>query len=80
MYYVYLIRSLKNVHKTYVGHTDNMKLRLEKHNSGGSPHTAKYTPWELVTFVAVNDKEKAINLEKYFKSGSGHAFAKKHLW
>lgn len=33
-----------------------------------------------VTYVAFSDELKAVNFEKYLKSGSGHAFAKRHLW
>jgi hypothetical protein len=29
---------------------------------------------------ALADKMKALELERYFKSGSGHAFARRHLW
>jgi putative endonuclease len=54
--------------------------RLKKHNAGGSPHTARFKPWELVATVGVQTKEKAAELEHYFKSGSGHTFAHKHLW
>jgi hypothetical protein len=37
-------------------------------------------PWKLVTYVAFSDIEKARAFERYLKSGSGHAFAKKRLW
>ena len=80
MYYVYLLRSLSNPKKTYIGMTDDVDARLRKHNEGGSPHTSKYRPWELVANVGVRTKTKAAELEKYFKIGSGHAFARKHLW
>jgi putative endonuclease len=80
MYYVYLLRSQSNAKKTYVGMTDDVAARLQKHNAGGSPHTSKYRPWELIASVGVRTKDKAAELEKYFKTGSGHAFAHKHLW
>jgi len=80
MYYVYLLRSLSKPNKTYVGMTDNVDARLLKHNAGGSSHTSKYRPWELVATIGVQTKEKAAELERYFKTGSGHAFAHKHLW
>ena len=80
MHYVYLLRSLSNSRKTYVGMTDDVSARLQKHNAGSSPHTSKHRPWELVASIGVRTKEKAAELEKYFKIGSGHAFARKHLW
>ena len=80
MYYVYLIRSLIDPDKVYIGHTDNLKERLATHNSGGSLYTKKDRPWELVMFLGFKDKLKATAFEKYLKSGSGNAFAKKRLW
>ena len=80
MYYVYLLKSLVNLKKTYIGMTDNVQIRLEMHNEGRCPFTSRYRPWELVAFVAVKSKAHAVELERYFKSGSGHAFAHKHLW
>lgn len=81
MYYVYLIKSLKNPSKTYIGYTSNVEERLDRHNSGGGPvYTQTHKPWELITYVAFNTEAKAIAFEKYIKVGSGHAFAKKKLW
>ena len=80
MYYVYLIRSELSPNQIYVGLTDDLKVRLQKHNEGGSPHTSKYKPWHLVSYHAFTDREKAAEFEAYLKSGSGRAFAKKRLW
>jgi len=80
MKYVYLIRSISNPEQRYVGVTDNLKARVKKHNEGGSPHTAKFKPWELVTYIGFLDDAKAIEFEKYLKSGSGRAFSNKRLW
>src|SRR5262249_53424606 len=49
------------------------------HNAGKSPHTAKFRPWRLVTYIAFSDERKAIDFERYLKSASGRAFAKKRL-
>jgi hypothetical protein len=40
----------------------------------------KYTPWRVVTYLAFSDENKAAAFERYLKSGSGHAFARKRLW
>lgn len=80
MYYVYLLRSLKDPLKKYIGYTTNLKQRLETHNSGGSVYTEQYRPWKLITYVAFDSQEKAIAFEKYIKVGSGAAFAKKRFW
>jgi putative endonuclease len=64
----------------YIGVTSSLEQRLAEHNAGKSPHTSKFAPWELVTYVAFSDRQKAEIFERYLKSGSGHAFAKKRLW
>jgi len=79
IYYVYIIRSIKFPSKKYIGFTSNLAERLKKHNSGGSPYTSKYKPWEVITSIKFHDKEKAIKFEKYLKSHSGRAFASKHF-
>ena len=80
MHYVYLIRSIADPVQTYIGLTDDLKSRLNKHNEGGSPHTSKHKPWKLVTYLAFSSREQAAEFEAYLKSGSGRAFAKKRLW
>lgn len=79
MFYVYILRSLKNPEKVYVGYTTDIDQRLTAHNEGKSLYTAKYSPWSLHSYVALQDEAKAIELEKYLKSGAGKAFTKKHL-
>ncbi|HAX61931.1 MAG TPA: hypothetical protein DCX95_05180 [Elusimicrobia bacterium] len=76
MYYVY---SLKCKYGYYVGCTDNIKDRLERHQNGYVPATVNRLPVELDFYFAINDKHKAFAFEKYLKSGSGRAFTKKHF-
>ncbi len=80
MHYVYLIRSVGFPSQTYVGFTADLKQRMSAHNSGASKHTAKYRPWDLVSYHVFADESKAQAFEYYLKSGSGQAFAKKRLW
>ncbi len=80
MYYVYLIESESVPGRRYVGLTSDLRRRLDDHNAGKSPHTAKYKPWRLVTYIAFSDRRKAEEFERYLKSGSGHAFANRRLW
>ena len=80
MYYAYILESLKYPNQHYIGHTSNLKERLCKHNTGGCPHTSKYRPWKIKLYVAFEDLEHAQKFEHYLKSGSGHAFAKRHFW
>lgn len=65
--------------RIYTGISHNPESRLEDHNSGKSPHTQKYKPWELIFYSAFTDKESAIKFEKYLKTSSGIAFRNKRL-
>jgi putative endonuclease len=80
MYFVYLLESVSSAGQRYVGLTSDLDRRLSEHNAGKTPHTSKYIPWRLVTYVAFSTERKAMEFERYIKSGSGHAFAKKRLW
>jgi putative endonuclease len=80
MFYVYHLRSLSHPEQRYTGFTENLKQRFSAHNQGGSIHTRKYMPWELVGYHAFSDIRKAKAFETYLKSGSGKAFANKRLW
>lgn len=48
MYYVYLLRSTAFPDQRYIGFTKDLRKRVAVHNAGGSVHTAKYKPWELI--------------------------------
>jgi putative endonuclease len=78
MKYVYILESLNGLH-FYVGIADDVPARLLKHNAGEVPHTSKYRPWRVRTYIAFTDENLAFAFERYLKSGSGMAFAKKHL-
>jgi len=77
--YVYLLRSVEHPEEVYSGLTDDLRKRLKVHNAGGSPHTSKFKPWKLVTYLAVSDEARAIAFERYLKTGSRRAFAAKRL-
>ena len=77
--YVYILESLTSAGGFYIGLTDDMAHRLAKHNEGGVPHTARLRPWRVKTAIAFRDRTKAAAFEKYQKSPSGRAFAKKRL-
>lgn len=78
MWYVYFLQ-LQN-DDIYVGSTNDLKRRIKSHENGDVISTKKYLPVTLRSYVAVNTEANARQLEKYFKSGSGKAFARKRLW
>ena len=79
-YFVYLLRSSIIPEETYVGFTTDPDQRIIDHNAGKAPHTSKYRPWKLITYVAFSTKKGALEFENYLKSHSGKAFANKRLW
>jgi len=79
MHYVYILESESNPGRHYVGSTTDVPRRVKEHNDGKSVHTVKFRPWKLVAYVAFEDRDKAFKFERYLKSGSGRAFAKRHF-
>jgi predicted GIY-YIG superfamily endonuclease len=76
MYYVYIL--LCSNQKSYIGCTDNLKERIERHINGYVAATKHLLPIKLISYFAFSNKYTAFNFEKYLKSGSGRAFLKKH--
>lgn len=76
MYYVYFL--LCSNGQIYTGSTNDLEERLNRHNTGQVFFTKDKLPVKLVSYITVQNKYAAFNLEKYFKSGSGRAFIKKH--
>jgi putative endonuclease len=74
-----ILQSVNNPRETYRGHTDDLKQRLVEHNGGKCPHTSKFKPWKIKFYAAFETLELAQQFEHYLKSGSGHAFAKRHF-
>ena len=78
-YYVYLLVDVATETHRYTGVTEDLTARLTKHNAGEVPHTSKFKPWKVESYFAFETKEKAAAFEAYLKTGSGHAFAKRHF-
>jgi predicted GIY-YIG superfamily endonuclease len=79
MHYVYIIESVHDRQRHYVGHTCDLKARLTDHNTGKSVHTQRFRPWNLVCYLGFAEESKAAIFERYLKSGSGKAFLKRHF-
>ena len=78
MYYVYILKSTVE-DWYYVGYTADLRERLADHNAGNVASTKSRRPYAIESYIAVQNKETAIALEKYFKSGSGIAWMKNRL-
>ncbi len=77
-YYTYVLISKKD-QKQYTGWTDNLKLRVLKHNRGLVESTCERRPLKLVYYEACLSKEKAIEREKQLKTGFGRAYLKRRI-
>ena len=76
---VYVLKSESQPNRYYTGLTSNLAARLDAHNAGRCPHTASGRPWRLDVIVRFADEYRAVAFERYLKSGSGGAFAKRHF-
>jgi predicted GIY-YIG superfamily endonuclease len=77
--YVYILRSEIDPEESYVGHTSDVAARLWWHNNGPSGHTRRHRPWKVLVSIECCDEPTARRFERYLKSGSGRAFAKRHF-
>ena len=77
--FVYALRNRDTPPRYYTGLTGNVATRLEAHNAGRCPHASRAGPWAIDVVVEFADEERAVTFEKYLKSGSGVAFAHRHL-
>ena len=77
MWFVYILKCADNTY--YVGCTNNLSDRIARHNKKQIHYTSTRLPVNLVIYTAFKDKYKAYEFEKYLKSGSGRAFARKRF-
>jgi putative endonuclease len=77
--FVYVLKNQDAQPRYYTGLTSNVAARLAGHNAGHSPHTARNSPWEVDVVLEFADEKRAVAFERYLKSGSGVAFAQRHL-
>jgi predicted GIY-YIG superfamily endonuclease len=63
----------------YVGMTNDVFRRFTEHQAGLVQSTKAYRPLRLAAYLAVSSSQKARELERYFKAGSGKAILKKRI-
>jgi len=76
MFYIYILKSLKDG-RTYVGYTNNLEARLNKHNSGQVKSTKHRLPLRLMFFEKFKTSQEARRRELYWKNGGGRRKLKK---
>jgi putative endonuclease len=77
--FVYVLKNSEVPPRYYTGVTCDVAARLGEHNAGKCAHTGKYRPWSVDVVVEFGDERRALAFERYLKSGSGVAFAHRHL-
>ncbi len=77
--FVYVLKNKVEPPQFYVGLTHDVLARLADHNSGRCPHPISGRPWRLHVAIEFADEPTAVRFERYLKSGSGRAFAKRHF-
>jgi predicted GIY-YIG superfamily endonuclease len=76
---VYVIQSIPQPRRYYIGLTSNLEKRLTAHNAGDTRSTRDYSPWQVLASIDFRDERSAIRFERYLKSGSGRAFVHRYL-
>ena len=68
IFYVYMLKSLNNkITKTYVGYTNNLNLRLEKHNAGKGAKSTRGYKWKIIYKKKFYDKRLDMSFEYKLK-------------
>ncbi len=78
MYYVYILKSLKD-NKLYTGYTNDLKRRMDEHNYGKVESTKNRRPLKLICYEAYLDKETASKREEFLKTSDGKIDIKRRL-
>ena len=78
MYYVYVLRSLKD-HKFYIGFTSDLRRRIKERNEGKNISPKPGLPLKLFYYEAHLSKNDALRREQYFKTTKGKSSLKQML-
>ncbi len=72
-YFLYILKSPKK-NQFYVGQTNNIERRLQRHNCRQVLSTKSGAPWLLVYVEKCNSRTGAVKKETYFKSQKSRKF------
>lgn len=78
MFTTYILKSLKN-RKHYIGHTEDLKDRIRRHNNGLVKSTKSGRPWEILYTENFLTKSEAYRRELEIKNYKGGIKFKKLL-
>ncbi len=66
MYYVYVLESIENPEKHYLGYSSDLKNRVKSHNEGNNQST-KHTTWKIIYYEAYETEALARRREASLK-------------
>lgn len=78
MFYVYILKSLRNK-DIYVGYSDDLRQRYKDHNNRNVKSTKAYAPWKLIYYEAYRNKKDATRRERQLKMHKAKTDMKKQL-
>ena len=68
IFYVYMLKGVRNkTIKTYVGYTNNLNLRLKKHNTSRGAKSTRGYEWKVIYKKRFYDKRLAMSFEYKLK-------------
>jgi len=73
MYFVYVLKS-QSLNKRYIGQTNSLQQRLERHNTSNYGFTRTGRPWILIYIEEIQTRGEAMKRERFLKSGKGREF------
>ena len=77
MYFVYVLENSSR--GWYIGQTDDLTRRLERHNMDMVKSTKNHGPWNIVYSETCNTRREAMQREEYLKSGRGRIYLKSKI-
>ena len=73
MFYVYIFFS-ESKNRYYVGQTNSISNRLERHNSGTQLATKYGVPWKIIIYFELETRSDAIIMEQKIKKRGAKRF------
>ena len=73
-FHVYMLQSLKD-NSYYIGSTNSLEDRVERHNQGRSQYTKLKRPWKLVYSEEYPDRSSAVKRENEIKRKKKKGYA-----
>jgi len=76
MFYVYFLKNASN-DRIYIGSTENLSIRVDRHNKGLVRSTKAYKPWTLIGHEKYSTRSEAMKRELFLKTGQQREILRK---